>query len=196
MDYLDRFKISPPPFSTSCEQVNLGCPSPTGTASTLGTAFHDAVDPDTVSSQTPEFDRDHRFCAKSRCERRPNSRRVQHTPEEEAAASLRHSRWDAISKHSGVDCSSISSNAAVISMPYVSPGLEASPSTIQSNFAEAASLKRKGAGGTRHNIDEDESNIYPRPLALSLIIIGLCLSVFLISLDRTIITTVRNISPL
>lgn len=34
------------------------------------------------------------------------------------------------------------------------------------------------------------SGPYPGPLALSLLILGLCLSVYLISLDRTIITTV------
>jgi len=38
---------------------------------------------------------------------------------------------------------------------------------------------------------DEEGKVYPRPLPLTLIIIGLCLSVFLISLDRTIITTVR-----
>lgn len=43
---------------------------------------------------------------------------------------------------------------------------------------------------------EGEDNPYPRPLALTLIIIGLCLSVFLTSLDRTIITTVRIQSPI
>jgi hypothetical protein len=39
--------------------------------------------------------------------------------------------------------------------------------------------------------DEDENN-YPGPLALSILIIGIALSVFLISLDRTIITTVSH----
>jgi hypothetical protein len=41
--------------------------------------------------------------------------------------------------------------------------------------------------------EDEEQNVYPGPLPLTILIIGLCLSVFLISLDRTIITTV---SPL
>lgn len=36
------------------------------------------------------------------------------------------------------------------------------------------------------------SHQYPGPVALSLLTIGICLSVFLVSLDRTIITTVRK----
>lgn len=47
-----------------------------------------------------------------------------------------------------------------------------------------------GIGGGR-GAKEEEEDLYPRPLPRTLIIIGLCLSVFLISLDRTIITTVR-----
>jgi hypothetical protein len=41
-----------------------------------------------------------------------------------------------------------------------------------------------------HNRHED-GNIYPGPLGLFLLVTGIALSVFLISLDRTIITTVR-----
>ncbi|KAG0645906.1 Roquefortine meleagrin synthesis T [Hyphodiscus hymeniophilus] len=37
--------------------------------------------------------------------------------------------------------------------------------------------------------DDEDDIIYPGPIPLSILIIGLCLSVFLISLDRTIITT-------
>lgn len=39
---------------------------------------------------------------------------------------------------------------------------------------------------------EDEDTEYPAPFALTLIIIGICLSVFIISLDRNIITTVME----
>ena len=39
--------------------------------------------------------------------------------------------------------------------------------------------------------EEGDEIVYPGPLPLTILIIGLCLSVFLISLDRTIITTVR-----
>ena len=45
--------------------------------------------------------------------------------------------------------------------------------------------------GKKAGEQEDDENIYPGPLPLTILIIGLCLSVFLISLDRTIITTVR-----
>lgn len=38
--------------------------------------------------------------------------------------------------------------------------------------------------------EDDDENVYPGPLPLAMLITGLCLSVFLISLDRTIITTV------
>jgi len=37
---------------------------------------------------------------------------------------------------------------------------------------------------------EEDENVFPGPLPLSILIIGIALSVFLISLDRTIITTV------
>jgi hypothetical protein len=43
--------------------------------------------------------------------------------------------------------------------------------------------------------EETEENVYPEPLPLAILIIGLCLSVFLISLDRTIITTVCSLFP-
>lgn len=39
---------------------------------------------------------------------------------------------------------------------------------------------------------DDDNTEYPGPFALTLIIIGICLSVFIISLDRNIITTVRT----
>ena len=43
-----------------------------------------------------------------------------------------------------------------------------------------------------HGVDATEdSHEYPGPLALSLLTLGICLSVFLVSLDRTIVATVR-----
>ena len=38
---------------------------------------------------------------------------------------------------------------------------------------------------------EEPDTQYPSPLPLALIVLGICLSVFVISLDRTIVTTVR-----
>jgi hypothetical protein len=55
------------------------------------------------------------------------------------------------------------------------------------------SLKEKERVGEQVGGEEDEVN-YPGPLGLFVLITGIALSVFLISLDRTIITTVR-ISP-
>jgi len=51
---------------------------------------------------------------------------------------------------------------------------EAAPSVVE---------KKEGA-------INDDGNVYPSTLGLSILIVGLCLSVFLISIDRTIITTV------
>jgi hypothetical protein len=45
------------------------------------------------------------------------------------------------------------------------------------------------------HIQHEDGNIYPGPLGLFLLVTGIALSVFLISLDRTIITTVRISSP-
>ena len=42
---------------------------------------------------------------------------------------------------------------------------------------------------------EEDENVYPGPLRLSILVIGIALSVFLISLDRTITTTVRPLTP-
>lgn len=41
-------------------------------------------------------------------------------------------------------------------------------------------------------VTESQTQIYPGPVPLSILIVGLCLSVFLVSLDRTIITTVQD----
>lgn len=43
--------------------------------------------------------------------------------------------------------------------------------------------------------EDDGDHQYPGPLALALIIIGICLSVFVISVDRNIITTVSLLQP-
>jgi hypothetical protein len=55
--------------------------------------------------------------------------------------------------------------------------------------------EKRSDGSLGQEEREEEEKVYPRPLASTLIIIGLCLSVFLISLDRTIITTVRAQAP-
>ena len=70
---------------------------------------------------------------------------------------------------------------------------------ISSNFAPHPAV-RPLAIWDEKTLDEDERNqhtlaskedetIYPKSLALALIILGVCLSVFIISLDRSIVTT-------
>lgn len=68
-------------------------------------------------------------------------------------------------------------------------GSQSGSSSSQNGSSDAPTFNSMGSLGQGER--EEEENIYPRPLARTLIIIGLCLSVFLISLDRTIITTVR-----
>lgn len=54
-------------------------------------------------------------------------------------------------------------------------------------------LARKEREKTSHNPEvTQDPHQYPGPLALSILTVGICLSVFLISLDRTIIATVRT----
>lgn len=53
-------------------------------------------------------------------------------------------------------------------------------------------LARKEREKRSHNLEVTEDpHQYPGPLALSILTVGICLSVFLVSLDRTIIATVR-----
>lgn len=53
-------------------------------------------------------------------------------------------------------------------------------------------LARKEREKRSHNVETTEDpHQYPGPLALSILTVGICLSVFLVSLDRTIIATVR-----
>lgn len=54
--------------------------------------------------------------------------------------------------------------------------------------------ERKILGDAAGPVDDDR-HLYPGPLPLTLIIIGVCLSVFIISLDRNIITTVNLTHP-
>ena len=58
---------------------------------------------------------------------------------------------------------------------------------------ETSSAHAREERGKRPQIVEaaEDPHEYPGPLALSLLTIGICLSVFLVSLDRTIVATVR-----
>ena len=53
--------------------------------------------------------------------------------------------------------------------------------------------ERKERKRRQHRVEAAEDpHDYPGPLALSLLTIGICLSVFLVSLDRTIVATVSR----
>lgn len=55
-----------------------------------------------------------------------------------------------------------------------------------------AALASKDRKRRPHRVEAvEDSHEYPGPLALSLLTVGICLSVFLVSLDRTIVATVR-----
>lgn len=58
---------------------------------------------------------------------------------------------------------------------------------------EDGQVDEKGVGNGGANGEEDEI-VYPGPLKLFILVFGIALSVFLISLDRTIITTVSLFS--
>lgn len=77
------------------------------------------------------------------------------------------------------------------------PGLKISRNTrnideVLEWETERAANKEAGLIGDSTNIaqDEDDESQYPGPLALGILLISICLEVFLVSLDRTIITTV------
>lgn len=57
----------------------------------------------------------------------------------------------------------------------------------------ASSLEENSRAGSP---DQTDNQTYPSPLALTTLILGLCLSVFIISLDRTVIVTVGRPSEL
>jgi hypothetical protein len=62
--------------------------------------------------------------------------------------------------------------------------------------ADMEKAKRAGTGPPNKDTDrkvEEDDNVYPGPLGLIILSIGLMLCVFLISLDRTIITTVSSL---
>jgi len=63
---------------------------------------------------------------------------------------------------------------------------------LKKQFETEQSLKEKERVGERVDGEEEDEVNYPGPLGLFVLITGIALSVFLISLDRTIITTVRT----
>jgi hypothetical protein len=60
---------------------------------------------------------------------------------------------------------------------------------------EVGGLEKETKAEEELNNQHEDGNIYPGPLGLFLLVTGIALSVFLISLDRTIITTVRISNP-
>jgi len=74
-----------------------------------------------------------------------------------------------------------------------------SPMAIVPEVPAASRFERIKTAGSRkkrrrrpHRVEAvEDPHEYPGPLALSFLTIGICLSVFLVSLDRTIVATVR-----
>lgn len=76
--------------------------------------------------------------------------------------------------------------------------IEISQSGTEGSGSEELSLGEcngSGNGGEGREGREEEEIIYPGPLKLFILVVGIALSVFLISLDRTIITTVSPLPP-
>ena len=67
-------------------------------------------------------------------------------------------------------------------------GISAISITERTRPTESCKEPERHIRGVQSNEDSHE---YPGPLALSLLTIGICMSVFLVSLDRTIVATVR-----
>lgn len=74
-------------------------------------------------------------------------------------------------------------------MEFPGAGMAAGESCAVNGDEKTRDLADENDVGLTKEEDEDE-NIYPKPLGLFILITGIALSVFLISLDRTIITTV------
>ena len=70
---------------------------------------------------------------------------------------------------------------------------ESSEFKFESHPAVRPLENRKALGEAAGPADEDDPTEYPGPLPLALIVLGICLSVFIISLDRNIITTVHTL---
>lgn len=72
--------------------------------------------------------------------------------------------------------------------PISSPGIGPGRSRLE---RIKISCSRKNCGQNLQRVEATKDpHGYPGPLALSLLTIGICLSVFLVSLDRTIVATV------
>jgi hypothetical protein len=67
------------------------------------------------------------------------------------------------------------------------------PRAQEPTFLVYPSLDRTDSSGSNGNgaVDDGKTSEYLAPLPLAFLIVGICLAVLLISLDRTIITTVR-----
>jgi hypothetical protein len=122
------------------------------------------------------------------------------TPHQGRTSTLRnvnHSRDHSFVSSSVNGAGFISDDATLFSDPRNS----VIASTI--NEESLGSLKKKEAPrieesdrappAAQENKTEEDDNVYPGPLGLSMLIIGIALSVFLISVDRTIITTVSTV---
>jgi hypothetical protein len=188
------------------QDLRLGAPSPTDTTSTFSPFYYNRGDFQTAfpvpkgpppQSKLGNLHGAARkvLCGGSNPEESPNAR------DETRRNNAIH--FETVS----LESKSVRSNKAICNRPYISqvsnyracgdPGMSEYlgkwghfPRRERSGQDCDATRADGGIGGGRETKEEEE-DLYPKPLPRTLIIIGLCLSVFLISLDRTIITTVR-----
>ena len=91
-------------------------------------------------------------------------------------------------------CSPVRSGRNRVRLPPVSPNLldvpilDGRPDQNPQDSLGSSNFDLPAHPGV---ILEEPDTQYPSPLPLALIVLGICLSVFVISLDRTIVTTVR-----
>lgn len=82
------------------------------------------------------------------------------------------------------------------------PGVKISRNTrnieevLESEVERAAKKERDQSQDSEASTIQEDESVYPGPIALTILLISICLQVFLVSLDRTIITTVLTLSKI
>jgi len=71
----------------------------------------------------------------------------------------------------------------------VEPEAKAKPSTPDTNIIDSEKASREDAIEVADTKPEGEEIVYPNGLVLAAIVLALCLAVFLVALDQTIIAT-------
>lgn len=193
------------------QDLRLGAPSPTDTASSFSPFYYDhehfqAAFP-AVEEQPPQSKLGSLhdvalkvFCGGTESDEPPDAKDVNQR------INAGHFETDSL------ESTSVRSNKAICNRPYISQISDfracGNPEDserldtrdhfphLEQKREDLEDTKAHGGMGGGDEAEDRKKDSYPRTLPLTLIIIGLCLSVFLISLDRTIITTVRVQSQL